>query len=265
MITDPPSPLLIKDLMKLLVIEHDRSSFESLASELWDIDQSIEIVGRTGSVAESIQWYEDNVHPDLILMATQLPDGTCFEIFKSCLVTCPVIFMTAGDKYLTEALEYNGIDYLQRPVRKERLKSAIRKYKNLQNHFVNNHSSLLEYLNNHDKKKSRVLVRKELGFHAVRVEDIVYFFTENKLVFLVDKDNKKFLAEKYSLSDLEYELDPDQFFRANRKYIINANFLKRFKMLDRSKVRVELQLPISEEIIVSQENATSFKKWLSQE
>ena len=103
-----------------------------------------------------------------------------------------------------------------------------------------------------------------MEFQTVRTEDIVYFFTEHKLVFLVDKDNRKYLAEKSNLSELEEELDKNLFYRANRKYIINANFIKRFKPLDRSKLSVELQLPINEEIIISQENSSSFKKWISE-
>jgi two-component system LytT family response regulator len=175
-----------------------------------------------------------------------------------------VIFITAYDKYLTQAFDYNSIDYLLKPINQDKLKNAIRKYKTLQNYFVNNHSAILDYLNNQDKKKSRILVKRGMEFQTVRVEDIVYFFTEHKLVFLVDKDNRKYLAEKNNLSELEEELDKNLFYRANRKYIINANFVKRFKPLDRSKLSVELQLPINEEIIISQENSSSFKKWISE-
>jgi DNA-binding LytR/AlgR family response regulator len=101
-------------------------------------------------------------------------------------------------------------------------------------------------------------------FQTVRVEDIGYFFTEHKLIFLVDKDNRKYLAEKSNLSELEEELDRKIFYRANRKYIINANYVKRFKPLERSKISVELVLPVTEEIIISQENSASFKKWIGQ-
>jgi two-component system LytT family response regulator len=173
-----------------------------------------------------------------------------------------VIFTTAYDKYLTQAFEYSSIDYLLKPINPEKLKNAIKKYKNLQNHFVNNHASLLEFLNNQDKKKSRILVKKGIEYQTVRVEDIAYFFTEHKLVFLVDKENRKYLAEKNNLGELEEELDRNLFYRANRKFIINANYVRRFKPLERSKISVELVLAVNEEIIISQENAASFKKWM---
>jgi DNA-binding LytR/AlgR family response regulator len=250
--------------MKLLIIEDEKPAFENIAAGLWEIDENIEVLGSCGSVDESVKWFNQNPQPDLVLMDIQLSDGLSFNIFKSCNISCPVIFITAYDKYLTQAFDYNSIDYLLKPISQVKLKNSIRKYKSLQSYFVNNHSALLDYLSNHDKKKSRIVVKRGLEFQTVRVDDVVYFFTEHKLVFLVDKDNRKYLAEKNNLSELEEELDANLFYRANRKYIINANFVKRFKTLDRSKLSVELLLPINEEIIVSQENSSSFKKWISE-
>jgi DNA-binding LytR/AlgR family response regulator len=197
-------------------------------------------------------------------MDIQLSDGLSFNIFKACDVTCPVIFTTAYDKYLTQAFEYSSIDYLLKPISQDKLKNAIKKYKVLQSHFVNSQASLPDYLNHHDRKRSRILVRKGVEFQAVRIEDAGYFFTEHKLIFLVDKENRKYMAEKSNLSELEDELDRTVFYRANRKYIINANYIKRFKPLERSKISVELTLPVNEEIIISQENSASFKKWIAQ-
>jgi len=250
--------------MKLLIIEDEKPAFENIAAELWEIDENIEVVGSCASIDESIKWFSQNNQPDLILMDIQLSDGLSFNIFNSCNITCPVIFVTAYDKYLTQAFDYNSIDYLLKPINQMKLKNSIRKYKSLQNYFVNNHSALLDYLNNQEKKKSRILVKRGMEFQTVRVDDVVYFFTEHKLVFLVDKDNRKYLAEKSNLSELEEELDKNLFYRANRKYIINANYVKRFKPLDRSKLSVELLLPLNEEIIISQENSSSFKKWISE-
>jgi DNA-binding LytR/AlgR family response regulator len=250
--------------MKVLIIEDEKPAFENLSEELQSIDENVQVTGTCNSVEESIRWLQKNPEPDLILMDIQLSDGLSFCIFKTCQISCPVIFITAYDKYLTEAFDYNSIDYLLKPISQGRLKTAIRKYKNLQNHFVNNHSALFSYLNNPEKKRSRILVKRGLEFQMVRVEDIVYFFTEHKLIFLVDKENRKYLAEKNNLAELEGELDDRFFYRANRKYIINVNFVKRFKPLEKSKISLELSLPLNEEIIISQENASSFKKWIGE-
>ena len=256
--------------MKVLIVEDERPASENLVEELQAIDDDIDVVAGCNSVDETVRWLNRNPHPDLILMDIQLSDGLSFNIFKACEVTCPVIFTTAYDKYLTQAFEYSSIDYLLKPISQDKLKNAIKKYKALRNHFVNSHEhasshpSLPDYLSNQDRKRSRILVRKGVEFQAVRVEDAGYFFTEHKLIFLVDKENRKYMAEKSNLSELEEELDKNIFYRANRKYIINANYIKRFKPLEKSKISVELVLPVNEEIIISQENSANFKKWIAQ-
>jgi len=254
--------------MKVLIVEDERPASENLVEELQAIDDNISVVAGCNSVDETVRWLSRNPQPDLILMDIQLSDGLSFNIFKACEITCPVIFTTAYDKYLSQAFEYSSIDYLLKPISQDKLRHAIRKYKNLKSHFTsngNNHNSLLpDYLSNHDRKRSRILVRKGVEFQTVRIEDAGYFFTEHKLIFLVDKENRKYMAEKSNLSELEEELDKNIFYRANRKYIINANYIKRFKPLERSKISVELTLPVNEEIIISQENSASFKKWIGE-
>ncbi len=150
--------------MKILIIEDEKPALENLLQELQQIDENIQVVGTCDSIEQSIHWLRMNLQPDLILMDIQLSDGLSFTIFKSVTITCPVIFITAFDKYLTQAFDYNSIDYLLKPVEMERLKNAIKKYKNLQTYFVNNYSSLFDYLSNHDKKKSRILVKEEWNF-----------------------------------------------------------------------------------------------------
>ena len=250
--------------MNILIIEDEKPAYEALVSELKAIEDNIKVVAAFGCIKDTVQWLNDNPNPDLIFMDVQLSDGPSFNIFKSTSITCPVIFTTAYDKYLTQAFEYNSIDYILKPIDQEKLKGAMKKYKSLQQHFLGNYSSLFNYLNGQDKKKTRIIVKRGVEFQAIRTEDIVYFFTEHKLVFLVDKDNRKYMAEANNLAELEEELDNNQFYRANRKYIVNANYIKRFKPLERSKISVEMTLPLDEEIVVSQENSGAFKKWISE-
>src|SRR5215213_3378391 len=251
--------------MNVLIIEDEKPAFECLLTELKAVEDNVKVVAAYGSIRETVQWLSHNPSPDLIFMDVQLSDGPSFNIFKACNVTCPVIFTTAYDKYLTEAFEYNSIDYILKPIDQDKLRGAMKKYKALQQHFLGNYSSLFSYFNStHEKKRSRIIVKRGMEFQAIRTEDIVYFFAEHKLVFLVDKDNRKYMAEANNLAELELELDNNMFYRANRKYIVNANFIRRFKPLERSKISVELTLPLDEEIIVSQENSSAFKKWISE-
>jgi DNA-binding LytR/AlgR family response regulator len=250
--------------MKIFIIEDETPALENLKMCIADIGSNVEIVGTAGSVTQSLNWLRSNPMPDLILMDIQLSDGLSFHILKEDDVKCPVIFITAYDKYMLDAFEYNSIDYLLKPVEPNKLINALHKYQNLQQHFINNYSSIVEYLQSTKKNKSRIIVKKGTEFLSLKLDDVVYFFTEHKLVFAVDKENRKFLCETNSLADIEEMLDERAFFRANRKYIVNANYITKFKSIDKSKISVELQLLLNEEIIVSQENAAAFKKWMSE-
>ncbi|HXD79875.1 MAG TPA: LytTR family DNA-binding domain-containing protein [Puia sp.] len=255
--------------MKVLIVEDEHPAFCNLAEELHVLDENIEVVAGCATVEESVRWLHANPQPDLIFMDVQLSDGLSFNIFKTGKVTCPVIFTTAYNKYLTEAFQFSSIDYLLKPISHDRLCNAIQKYHTLRAHFVGaqehgDHPAIAEFTGRQDRKRSRILVRKGAEFQTVRIEDAGYFFTEHKLIFLVDKENRKYMAEKSNLSELEEELDRNLFYRANRKYIINANYIKRFKPLEKSKISVELTLPVNEEIIISQENSASFKKWIGE-
>jgi two-component system LytT family response regulator len=250
--------------MKILIIEDEIPALENLKMCIAGADSSIQIAGTTRSVAESIAWLHNNPSPDLILMDIQLSDGLCFHIFNEYNIQCPVIFTTAYDKYMIEAFEYNCIDYLLKPIDLNKLTHTLHKYKHLQHYFVNNYPTILEYLNASRKNKSRIVVKKGTEFLSIRLDDVAYFFTEHKLVFLVDKDNKKYLCETNSLSDIEAMLDNKVFFRVNRKYIVNAEYITKFRSIEKSKISVEISLPVVEELIVSQENAAVFKKWISE-
>lgn len=250
-------------MMRVVIIEDERPAVDNIIACLKNVDMPVKVIQTLSSVNSSIKWFSENTSPDLIFMDIQLSDGLSFNIFKSCKIDCPVIFITAYDKYLIEAFEYNSIDYLLKPIDKMKFENSLKKYNQLQSHFVNNHASLLEYLDQH-KKKTRIVVRKGVEFITVRVEDIALFFSEHKIVFLVDKDRKKYIVEKKNLTEMEEELDSKLFFRANRKYIINANYIANFKSIESSKLLVELTVPLSEQLIVSQENAPVFKKWISE-
>ena len=121
--------------MKIFIIEDEPPALENLKMCIKNIGNNIEITGTAGSVAQSLNWLSNNSAPDLILMDIQLSDGLSFHIFKEDTIKCPVIFITAYDKYMIEAFEYNCIDYLLKPVDPNRLASALNKYKNLQQHF----------------------------------------------------------------------------------------------------------------------------------
>lgn len=124
--------------------------------------------------------------------------------------------------------------------------------------------SVLRPLYNSKKRKTRLLVQKGIENILLRMEDIILFYTENKITYVIDRFEKKYLSD-YSLTDLEKELDEASFFRANRQYIINVDYVKCFRACDKVKIKVEMNLHVlSHCIIVSQETAPAFRKWINE-
>ncbi len=220
-----------------------------------------DLVGSFTTVKDSIDWLSLNEAPDLIFSDVQLPDGLSFEIFARVNVKCPVVFITGYDQFMMSAFEHNGIDYLLKPVDEGDLVKAMSKYRSFEKHFNSDHSFLDGF---GQKTKSRLIVKKGIENIALRTGDIVIIYTEEKLVFAIDKDGKKYIVDK-KLAELELELDQNSFFRANRQYIVNIGFIKSYKTYERVKLQVDLSMPhLNHHIVVSQEMAPSFKKWISE-
>ena len=249
-------------MLNTVIIEDERPALENLAAAITSIADDIHIVARLGSVRESIEFLSQKPDIDLIFSDVQLSDGLSFEIFSQGNVRTPVIFITGYDEFMMNAFEYNGIDYLLKPVDREDLRKALTKYRMLEKHFTDHHSlkSLLQYVGEH--KKKRMIVKKGMENISLRLDDIVLFYTENKIVYVIDRWGKKYLADK-NLSEMEEELDEATFFRANRQYIININFIRGFKAYEKVKLIVDLTLPdLNHCVIVSQEMAPQFREWM---
>jgi DNA-binding LytR/AlgR family response regulator len=249
-------------MLNAVIIEDEKPAMESLITTLSAITNDVQIVGRLGSVKESIEFLTQPHEIDIIFSDVQLSDGLSFEIFNKSNNRVPVIFITGYDEFMLNAFEYNGIDYLLKPVDKESLSKALVKYKMLEKHFSSQTSlnKLMQYIGNH--KKKRMLVKKGMENISLRLDDVVLFYTENKIVYVLDRCGKKYLADK-NLAELEEELDETTFFRANRQYIVNINFIRGFKSYEKVKLILELtQSDINHSIIISQEMAPQFREWM---
>ncbi len=249
-------------MLNTIIIEDEKSARQNLIDSLLSIDANVNVVAQLSSVKESIEYFSKAPQADLIFCDVQLEDGLSFEIFSKIEIRTPVIFITGYDQFVMNAFEYNGIDYLLKPVSEEELQKAIVKYRKLEKHFSNQPSltNLMQYVST--RKKTRLIVKKGLENISLRLEDIVLFFTENKIVYVVDQWSKKYLVDK-NLGELEEDLDNTIFFRANRQYIVNLNYIKGFKSYEKVKLQVDLIIPeLNYCIIISQETAPAFRKWM---
>ena len=252
-------------MLNAIIIEDEKPAMELLVQMLGKVSTSVNIKARLNSVKESIEFMTTNPDADIIFSDVQLSDGLSFEIFKQTGVQTPVIFTTGYDKFMMMAFENNGIDYLLKPINKTDLDKALLKYKKLQTHFSHTEKNvpvenLVKFINN--RKKTRLLVKKGVENIALRLEDITLFYTENKVVYVLDRFSKKYICDK-TLTELEEELDENTFFRANRQYIININYIRGFKPYEKVKLSVDLNIPeINHSITISQETAPAFRKWM---
>lgn len=245
--------------MKILIIEDEPTASAKLVEMLQRLDSSYSICEVLESVSDAIDWFQNHAHPQLAFVDIQLADDVSFEIFKKIDVRFPVIFTTAYDQYILEALEINSIDYLLKPIREERLKKALDKVKTLEYHFLQSKlGALLQQAP--AKKKRRYLVKKGIDFVSITLDDIAYFFTEHKVVFLTDNDGKKYIVDK-TISELADELKDELFFRVNRKYLVKIDAIQKFKS-DQGKILLHIYPPVAEEVVVSKENAPNFRSWI---
>jgi len=248
--------------MEVLLIEDEPPAMARLVDAVRAAQPGARIVGTLSSVEESIGWLRSHRPPDLILMDIQLSDGSSLEILRAVDVSSPVVVITAYDQYVLEALGLNCIDYLLKPVRRERLAAALEKYLRLRSHFVGDLPGLLRSLTGAGgRRRDRVLARKGLDFVSVPVSEAAYFFTEHKLVFLRDRRGVQYLVDR-PLAELEAELEPALFFRLNRKYLAHVDAVRRFRPVERGRLHVVLHPEPAERVLVSQERAGEFRTWL---
>src|SRR5258706_1731928 len=248
--------------MRILIIEDEKPAAEKLKKSIQKIDAGISVEATHGSIRETIAWLQKNPSPELIFMDIEFTDGLSFKLFDEVNITCPVIFVTAYDEYWQEAFEHNSIDYLLKPVKQEKLETALKKYEQLKKYFTGNFQQLMQWQQQPKQQayKKRFLVKKGNDYMTVKTEDIAYFYATHKLVCMVEKEGQKFILDK-SLADLEKELEPALFYRVNRKYLVNINAIRKIKTYPKSKLQLELIPAVAEDIIVSQENTGAFKEW----
>jgi len=249
--------------MRTLIIEDEKPAADKLKKAIQKTGLGIEIIAQLDSVQSAIQWLRTQEQPELVFMDIELSDGLCFKIFETVSVPCPIIFTTAYDEYWQEAFELNSIDYLLKPVKQEKLEAALKKYDVLKQYFASNFQQLMQTKQaNTPAYKKRFLVKRGTDYISVKTEDIAYFYATHKLVCMVNKKAEKYILD-ISLSDIEKQIDPVSFYRINRKYLVNMSAIKRIKSYPKSKLEVEVDPPVNDEIIISQENVAAFKDWMA--
>jgi len=250
--------------MKILIIEDENAAARRLEKLLAEIEPEAVVLQRLDSVEASVLWLQGNPQPDLILLDIHLADGSSFEIFEHVTVTCPIIFTTAYDEFALQAFKVNAVDYLLKPIKTNELSAALDKYKRVFKAVAQDYSALLDTLRKQTGQNylRRMLIRFGNSIKLVDMADAAYFYTKDKITFLVSRSSGKRFPVDYPLDKLEGMLDPATFFRINRQFIINVAAIKEMHPYSKSRVKVELEPNTDLETIVSTERSAEFKKWL---
>ncbi|ATC35207.1 TPA: LytR/AlgR family response regulator transcription factor [Elizabethkingia anophelis] len=251
--------------MNILIIEDERPNAERLKRLILGIKPQANILSVLESVSESVEWLDSHEKPDLIMMDIKLSDGLSFEIFdKTQLVDVPIIFTTAYDEYAIKAFKQYSIDYLLKPVDKDELAMAFEKYDQL-DIMVNKatNPSIEKLLDEFRSKnyRTRFLLSYRDGFKTVMVSDVLYFYSEQKITKARLTDGTDEIIP-HTMDELEQQLDPKLFFRANRQFIICINAVEHVYNYFNNKLKVTMRKNTDVEIIVSRDKAPLLKNWM---
>ena len=247
--------------MRVLIVEDETAAAENLQEMLLAIDPSIEVLGNTESVQQTVRWLQQNAKPDLIFMDIHLSDGSSFAIFQQMEVETPIIFTTAYDQYAIDAFKVNSIDYLLKPIKEQELRNALAKFSKQNRQDTDQYLQLLKQLAADKEYKSRLLIPHRDILLPIEVKDVACFYTTNKNTEVYLKDGKHYSITA-TLDQLMTQLNPQEFIRANKQYILARSVITKITIWFDSRLWVNISVDVPERIYVSKNRAAEFKAWM---
>ncbi|NBA77939.1 response regulator [Emticicia sp. ODNR4P] len=249
-------------IQKVLIIEDEKPNADRLERLIKSIRPNAQIVEVLDCICESVEWFETHEMPDVVMMDIRLSDGLSFEIFEKTSISCPIIFTTAYDEYAVKAFKYNSIDYLLKPVELDELERAFQKLESTSS--VPEPASLANLLNYFQPKdfRTRFLLPYRDGYKSLQISDISYFYSKLKITRAKLHNGTEEIIP-LTMEELEEQLNPKDFFRANRQFIIHVDAIEQIHNYFNGKLKIDLKKsPEDMELIVSREKASLLKAWL---
>lgn len=247
--------------MRVLIVEDETAAYENLVDILREVAPEIQVAGNTESVTQTVQWLQANPAPELIFMDIHLSDGSAFNIFDKMELETPIVFTTAYDRYAIEAFRVNSIDYLLKPIREEDIKHALEKYGKLNRQDILQYLAQLTRLAPAPKYKDKLLIPYKDKLLPVNLKDVSCFYTSDKNTSVYLKDGSSYPFAK-TLEQLMPSLDPSNYIRANKQFIINRDSITNITIWFDNRLLVTLDVEVPERIYVSKNKAAEFKAWL---
>lgn len=250
--------------MKILIVEDETAAQENLVEILSEVDSTILIAGTTESIRQTVKWFETHPNPDLILMDIHLSDGSAFSIFDKINIETPIIFTTAYDEYAIEAFKVNSIDYLLKPIKPDELKRAIEKFRKWTQNDVIKYISQLTQFAPAPNYNDKLLIPFRDKLQPVDMDEISFFYTSEKNTQIYLKTGKP-LSYSKTLEQIEKSLNPADFFRANKQFILSRSSVKNITVWFDSRLLITADVEPPERIYVSKNRAAEFKAWMVKE
>jgi DNA-binding LytR/AlgR family response regulator len=254
--------------MKAVIIEDEEIIAKVLENKINKVAPDVQVVQVLPSLKTARKWLGENAEPDLFFMDIQLSDGVSFEIFNDFTLKCPVIFTTAYDEYAIRAFKVNGVDYLLKPVKESELAAAIDKCRKMVDKTENPPADIAELIRSlanpsaASKYKEKFIINVRKQWVPVNTKDIACFSKE-VLNYIYLFNGEKYIIDYVTLEEVEELLDPKQFYRANRQFIINMDAIQSVKPVENSKLIIRLKEPNHKlEIDMSRLKSPDFKKWM---
>jgi DNA-binding LytR/AlgR family response regulator len=250
-------------MVNVLIIEDEQPAAQRLERMLAELAPDFIITSRCDSIESSILFFGNHPMPDLVFLDIQLGDGLSFEIFNQVSIPCPIIFTTAYDAYAIRAFEQNSIDYILKPISKEKLERSIEKFRRIgKNELLPDITAILGRMDAERKTyKQRFLVYVGEHLDSIPSSEIAYFYSIEKASFLTTIAGKCYAVD-YSLDKIECLVSPLDFFRINRNYIVSYPSIKKINILSKSRIKIIIHPLPSEETLISTGRTPEFRKWL---
>ncbi len=250
--------------MKVLIVEDETVAYENLVEIISGIDPSIQILGNTESISQTIEWIQTKPEPDLIFMDVHLSDGSAFAIFRNITVEIPIIFTTAYDEYAIEAFKVHSVDYLLKPIKANELEKALFKLSKWTRTEVVQYLAQMAQLKPLNHFKDKLLIPDKDKLLPVSLKDVSCFYTTDKNTYIYLNDGNKYTYTK-TLEQILSTLDPADFIRANKQFIVSRDSVKNITIWFDNRLLITLDVDTPERIYISKTRASEFKAWVVNE
>jgi DNA-binding LytR/AlgR family response regulator len=254
-------------MMNVFIVEDEPHARKELQRLLANSNYDIHVEGYADSIEDSVEWLQAHKPPELLFFDIQLSDGLSFEIFNQVEIDVPVIFCTAFDEYAIQAFKVNSVDYLLKPIKQQELNQALEKYKGLSGKNnpkdqVLNLQQIESLLEIHKPKfKTRFVAKFGDQIKRIDISEVAYFHAVDNEVFLITKNNSRYIID-YSLEQIMGLVDPQDFHRVNRSFVVHIDSIKKISKYFNSRLHLELQPQTTETVLISRVKVPEFMNWM---